>query len=77
LRVEDWLTAGEMAGVFHMDPRVFRDWARRGWIRVMVSNGKRRYNVGDVVEYSKKRHQRKSACATIGLETPCPETSFG
>lgn len=74
LRLDDWLTAGEMADLFSNDPRVYRDWARRGWIRVMVDGNKRRYCVADVVEYSKSRHRRKGACATIGAESPCSET---
>ena len=60
LDLDDWLTPGELAELFSLDARAFRDWARRGHLRMLVTDGQRRYNVGDVVSYSKTRRQRRS-----------------
>jgi hypothetical protein len=59
LRLDDWLTPDELADMFHVPPCSFKDWHRRGHIRVMkMANNKRLYNVGDIVNYSAAR-QRK------------------
>ena len=58
LNLDDWLSPTRLAVLFSLDARVFRDWARRGQIRVLDIDGQRRYNVGDVVAYSRKRHLR-------------------
>lgn len=59
LDLDEWLPAGEMAELFHVDPRAFRDWHRRGHIRMIVNaNHQRCYCVGDVVEYARSRTSR-------------------
>jgi hypothetical protein len=69
LRLDEWLRPGELAELFDIDPHAFRDWARRGHIRVMRNDaGWRIYCVGDIVEYWRKR----SACATLRLGQLCP-----
>lgn len=56
LYLDDWLTPSELAELFHVDSQSFRHWARRGHISSIVStDGVRRYRVGDVVEYARRR----------------------
>jgi hypothetical protein len=74
LRLDDWLPPGELSEMFNVDMRAFRDWARRGHIRVMRdpaqygTPGYTRYCVGDIVSYWRKR----SARATLVLGQLCP-----
>lgn len=56
LDLDAWLPAGEMAELFHVDARAFRDWHRRGHIRMLINaTGQRCYCVGDIVEYARVR----------------------
>jgi hypothetical protein len=59
LDLTEWLTAADMAELFHQAPKTVYAWGRRGRIRVSLrDDGTRRYNVGDVVEYQRIRRLR-------------------
>lgn len=60
LDLDDWLTAAEMADLFHQEPKTVYAWGRRGNVRVQLSGGVRRYNVGDVVAYQRERRLRRT-----------------
>lgn len=60
LRLDDWLTATDMANLFHQAPATVREWGRRGNIRTHTADGARRYNVGDVVAYQRTRRLRRT-----------------
>lgn len=64
LDMDGWLTPAELADLFHIDPHSFRNWAKRGRIRVMVVHGVRRYCVGDVVSYYAQRGSRAMISAS-------------
>lgn len=67
LDLDDWLTAAEMAELFHQEAKTIYDWGRRGNIRVHGVHGVRRYNVGDIVSYQCERRLRRplDACAIL------------
>jgi len=59
LDLDAWLTEVEMAELFHQEPKTVYAWGRRGNVRVQVIDGRRRYNVGDVVAYQRTRRLRR------------------
>jgi hypothetical protein len=59
LDLDAWLTGADMAELFHQEPMTVYAWGRRGNIRVQVVDGIRRYNVGDVVAYQRRRRLRR------------------
>lgn len=59
LRLDDWVTAQEMADLFHINPKQVYMWGYRGHIEVIESNGEKRYRVGDVVDYERQRRRRR------------------
>lgn len=64
LRLEDWLTAIEIADLFNQAPKTIYDWGRRGRIRTITNNaGDRLYCVGDVVEYARNRRHCRARAA--------------
>lgn len=61
LNLDDWVTAPDMAGLFHVPARTIRDWGVRGNIRVRRDHGATMYNVGDVVDHGRRRRIKRSA----------------
>lgn len=65
LDLDAWLTAAQMAKLFHQDPHTIYDWGRLGRLRVSIQGGVRRYNVGDVVAYQQQRRLRRKVNSPI------------
>lgn len=63
LRLDDWLTAQEMADLFHISAKQVYMWGYRSHIEVIESNGEKRYRVGDVVDYERQRRGRRHTSA--------------
>jgi hypothetical protein len=61
LDLDEWMTPADMAELFSIDPHDLRNWAARGHIRAIIDSSRRHlYCVGDVVEYARQRHVRRS-----------------
>lgn len=59
LRFGDWLSATEMGQLLSLPANQIRVWGIRQHIRVDISSGQNRYNVGDVVEHEAKQRAKR------------------
>lgn len=63
LRLDDWLSAKGMSELLSIPERWIYNWALRKHIRQSSIDGKKVFNVGDVVEYERQRRIKRSGNA--------------
>lgn len=56
--LDAWIPEAEAAQLFSQPAKTIYDWGRRHHIRVLHTPEGRRVNIGDIIDYSKRRRKR-------------------
>ena len=67
-QTEPMLTPGQVADLFHVDPKTVTRWAKSGVLNaVMTPGGHRRYRESEVSELYRREHPEAAAVTTTTL----------